>query len=453
MDADVPGRLRVHVVGARGIEAAGAGGASDPYVRVSLLRLGEGQVPKADDARRTKTVYKTLEPVWDEHFVYEHVDRKSDSTLLLELFYQEYVSADRETSQIVLPVAALPARPGDTRGEPVDRPYEHTKNRDVSGALCLSPFFVDGEKTRLCVRVLRATDIKARHGRHVRRVRQSDAPGRCRWVDDRVSNEGGAQDGGAGGATTCFSVRPSTGKEIGAAAGGARRGVLGAVLDGVGERERAARAVGLDARAATRARARRRGRRLVGSCPNTFFPPSRATYSRRGRRRVQDGRQGARGGARARRHRHDQQSRRSRGRVRVRGERAFEFQTGIFAPGAERRWSDARAGPVRPRRGCSTRTISSVACRYRWSTSPRLRGWGDEPVDAAVVRRTRPSRARLWFGGTSRIPSRFPFRSLRRADGASARRVGRERKRKRERLHKETYGLHQELEAQLKMRS
>ena len=251
MDADVPGRLRVHVVGARGIEASDVGGTSDPYVRVSLLRLGEGQVPKADDARRTKTVYKTLEPVWDEHFVYEHVDRKSDSTLLLELFDQDYASADDEMAQIVLPVATLPqARPGDKRGDPVDRPWaEHTKNRDVSGALCLSPFFVDDEKTRLCVRVLRATDIKAADmGGTSDAYVKATLRGGVAGVDDQVFRTKVVHKTVAPvwRHNMFFRVRPSTGREIRAAAGGARRGVLGAVLDGVGERaERAARAVGL----------------------------------------------------------------------------------------------------------------------------------------------------------------------------------------------------------------
>lgn len=43
-DADVPGRLHVSVVGASKIEAADSGGSSDPYVRVSLLRVGEDEV-------------------------------------------------------------------------------------------------------------------------------------------------------------------------------------------------------------------------------------------------------------------------------------------------------------------------------------------------------------------------------------------------------------------------
>ena len=57
-DADVPGRLHVHVVGARDVPAADVGGGADPYVRVSLLR-GEGNDDDDGTAgaggRRTRT--------------------------------------------------------------------------------------------------------------------------------------------------------------------------------------------------------------------------------------------------------------------------------------------------------------------------------------------------------------------------------------------------------------
>jgi Ca2+-dependent lipid-binding protein len=55
----------VYVLGARDIPVADITGTSDPYVRVSLLRIGEqGGGHKKDDARRTRVRSKTLEPVW-----------------------------------------------------------------------------------------------------------------------------------------------------------------------------------------------------------------------------------------------------------------------------------------------------------------------------------------------------------------------------------------------------
>ena len=55
----------MYVLGARDIPVADITGTSDPYVRVSLLRIGEqGGGHKKDDARRTRVRSKTLEPVW-----------------------------------------------------------------------------------------------------------------------------------------------------------------------------------------------------------------------------------------------------------------------------------------------------------------------------------------------------------------------------------------------------
>ena len=464
MDADVPGRLRVHVVGARGIEAAGAGGASDPYVRVSLLRLGEGQVPKADDARRTKTVYKTLEPVWDEHFVYEHVDRKSDSTLLLELFYQEYVSADRETAQIVLPVAALPrARPGDTRGEPVDRPWaEHTKNRDVSGALCLSPFFVDGEKTRLCVRVLRATDIKAADmGGTSDAYVKATLRGGVAGVDDQVFRTKVVHKTVAPvwRHDMFFRVRPSTGKEIRAAAGGARRGVLGAVLDGVGERaERAARAVGLGcARGDPGAGASAGTTSSSGRARTRFFRSSRATQFLGG------------------------------------GGDGFKTDVKARAAARERDVDRAMISSLGDSRGAASASAANARLNSKRESSSEAQNVAGQtleldlydhdegvfdaddflgrvslPLEHVPTASEGGERRTVWMPlrrkkdapvkGEALVRAYFPdpeplppvelpdalTERLRAESDANA-------KRKRERLHKETYGLHQELEAQLKM--
>ena len=135
LDADVPGRLRVGVVRAAAIEAADFGGTSDPYVRVNLLRLGEDEVPRKDDVRRTQTQYKTLDPVWGETFVFEHVNPGSTSCLLLELFDYDLIGADDELGQIVLPINTLPqARPGDRFAQPNDHPWaEHSSKRDVTG--------------------------------------------------------------------------------------------------------------------------------------------------------------------------------------------------------------------------------------------------------------------------------------------------------------------------------
>ena len=163
MDADVPGRLHVGVVRASSIESADFGGRSDPYVRVHLLRSGNEQVRKDDDVRRTKVLYKTLNPAWNEKFVFEHVDKQGNSQVLLELFDHDVISADDAMAQIVLPVSTLPrARHSDRQASPTELPWqEHSGNRSVSGEVNLMIYFVDTLKTKLCVRLIKAKNIKA----------------------------------------------------------------------------------------------------------------------------------------------------------------------------------------------------------------------------------------------------------------------------------------------------
>ena len=184
-DADVSGRLHVYVVGARDVPAADVGGGADPYVRVSLLRAegdaddggggggGRGKKnakknKKKDDSRRTRVRAKTREPVWAEAFAFEHVDDRVDdarntSALLLELYDKDLVGSDDALAQLVLPLASLPkAREGDRGASPVEHEWRvHSKNRRVAGELNLMCFWEDRRKTKLCVRVMRARNVKA----------------------------------------------------------------------------------------------------------------------------------------------------------------------------------------------------------------------------------------------------------------------------------------------------
>ena len=168
-DADVPGRLHVHVVGARDVPAADVGGGADPYVRVSLLRGerddddddggggggGRGKKiakknKKKDDSRRTRVRAKTREPVWAEAFAFEHVDDRVDDArntdaLLLELYDKDLVGSDDALAQLVLPLNSLPkAREGDRAASPVEHEWRvHSKNRRVAGELNLMCFWED----------------------------------------------------------------------------------------------------------------------------------------------------------------------------------------------------------------------------------------------------------------------------------------------------------------------
>ena len=52
----------VHIKKAKGLAAKDRNGLSDPYIKVSL----NGGVEK-----KSKIIYKTLDPVWDEYFIFD----------------------------------------------------------------------------------------------------------------------------------------------------------------------------------------------------------------------------------------------------------------------------------------------------------------------------------------------------------------------------------------------
>ena len=145
---------------------------SASYVRVSLNRVDPGVGPKKDDRRRTETVYRHADGVshvFDEAFVYEHVDPEGDSSVLLELFRENTLGGDDEAAaQLALPVKSLPrARDGDSAARPRDRAWRvHSRSRrsreeTATGDVCVAACFLDAAKSRLRVRVLEARDVRA----------------------------------------------------------------------------------------------------------------------------------------------------------------------------------------------------------------------------------------------------------------------------------------------------
>lgn len=147
---------------------------SASYVRVSLNRVDPFVRPKKDDRRRTETVYRHADGVshvFDEAFVYEHVDPEGDSSVLLELFRENALGTggDEAVAQLALPVKSLPrARDGDAAARPRDRAWRvHSRSRrhggrkTATGDVCVAACFLDAAKSRLRVRVLEARDVRA----------------------------------------------------------------------------------------------------------------------------------------------------------------------------------------------------------------------------------------------------------------------------------------------------
>eukprot|EP00164_Ancoracysta_twista_P009209 GFYU01013555.1.p1 GENE.GFYU01013555.1~~GFYU01013555.1.p1 ORF type:complete len:530 (+),score=138.25 GFYU01013555.1:166-1755(+) len=76
------GKTFIHVVSAKGLPAADANGKSDPYC---VLELGE-------ETQKTKIIFKNLNPVWDESFLFEVAD--PTHALVFNMYDHDRLSED-----------------------------------------------------------------------------------------------------------------------------------------------------------------------------------------------------------------------------------------------------------------------------------------------------------------------------------------------------------------------
>jgi len=80
--------LVLKVLAATGLRAADAGGTSDPYMTIRLNALQQWE-------RRTRTVQKTVDPVWDESFTISgFVQAVKEKPMLINVYDDDIVSAD-----------------------------------------------------------------------------------------------------------------------------------------------------------------------------------------------------------------------------------------------------------------------------------------------------------------------------------------------------------------------
>ena len=90
-------------------------GASDPYVRIDLVTNNGDEVI---DSVLTKTKKRTLNPKWDEEFLFRV--KPSDHKLVLEVFDENRLTRDDFLGRVDLPLANLPR---ETEGRVVSNKY------------------------------------------------------------------------------------------------------------------------------------------------------------------------------------------------------------------------------------------------------------------------------------------------------------------------------------------
>lgn len=96
--------LRLKVIAGHGLAKKDIFGASDPYVRIDLRRNDDEAVI---DSVYTKTKKKTLNPKWDEEFIFRVIPNHHH--LLLEVFDENRLTRDDFLGLVELPLNNIPS--------------------------------------------------------------------------------------------------------------------------------------------------------------------------------------------------------------------------------------------------------------------------------------------------------------------------------------------------------
>ncbi|XP_063626967.1 E3 ubiquitin-protein ligase Nedd-4 [Cydia splendana] len=96
--------LRLRIIGAYSLAKKDIFGASDPYVRVELQKV-DGDV--TIETFLTKTKKKTLNPVWNQEFVFRV--KPSEHKLLIQVFDENRLTRDDFLGMVEVPLAGAPA--------------------------------------------------------------------------------------------------------------------------------------------------------------------------------------------------------------------------------------------------------------------------------------------------------------------------------------------------------
>ena len=177
-DHEREGVLHVLVSGSTGIKASDMSGQSDPYVRAKLVRVNESVAVKkafelaaydqglklraAKSSHQTSVQKQTLDPVWDEEFEFERVDRNSESYVLFRLYDRDLVGEDDELGQYAVHVRDLKAARSTDPGAQIKtvqwRNASHNKLECV-GKLNIVAYWEDAGRTDLRVNMKRAVGL------------------------------------------------------------------------------------------------------------------------------------------------------------------------------------------------------------------------------------------------------------------------------------------------------
>jgi E3 ubiquitin-protein ligase NEDD4 len=95
--------LRLRVLAGHNLAKKDIFGASDPYLRIDLVTIHGEEV---EDSVLTKTKKRTLNPRWDEEFIFRV--KPTDHKLVLEVFDENRLTRDDFLGMVELPLTSMP---------------------------------------------------------------------------------------------------------------------------------------------------------------------------------------------------------------------------------------------------------------------------------------------------------------------------------------------------------
>ncbi|XP_076069408.1 E3 ubiquitin-protein ligase Nedd4 isoform X1 [Oratosquilla oratoria] len=99
--------VRLCIIGGSGLAKKDIFGASDPYVKIELINISNvGGADDVIDSVLTRTKKKTLNPRWDEEFIFRV--KPAEHKLILEVFDENRLTRDDFLGMVELPLLNLP---------------------------------------------------------------------------------------------------------------------------------------------------------------------------------------------------------------------------------------------------------------------------------------------------------------------------------------------------------
>ena len=115
--------LRLRVMAGHNLAKKDIFGASDPYIKIDLVNADGDEI---EDSVLTKTKKRTLNPNWDEEFVFRVIPEKHK--LVLEVFDENRLTRDDFLGMVELPLTAMPK---EAEGRNIPHKYYILRPRSV----------------------------------------------------------------------------------------------------------------------------------------------------------------------------------------------------------------------------------------------------------------------------------------------------------------------------------